>query len=149
MCLAVWRPLLASPSRRFRGRVRSVISLRKWKVLGRSRPGSGGGISFECNRSAHAAGPERLVRGAVGGWGRSIACTSTIATGDPCQLGSVFPDASVVYFRHWCVIVECDGPSLMFVYACWYVSGLGGACYSPHWCCMLCMLAKTIRFLTI
>ncbi len=33
------------------------------------------------------------------------------------QLGSVLPDSSAVYVRHWCVMFECDGPSLMFVCA--------------------------------
>ncbi len=48
------------------------------------------------------------------------------------QLGSVFPDACAVYFRYWCAIFECDGPSLMFV-LCGLVCvfGLGGACCSP------------------
>ena len=36
------------------------------------------------------------------------------------QLGSVFHDASAVYFHCWCAMFECDGPSLM----CFNVFGI-------------------------
>ncbi len=29
------------------------------------------------------------------------------------QVGSVLPRTSAVYFHHWCVIVDCDGPNLV------------------------------------
>ncbi len=83
--------------------------------------------------------------GRVGGRGRSNVCTSTIATGDPCQLGSVFPDASAVYLRYWCVVSGCDGPSLMFVahVTCF---GFRWNMVPPYGCCISCISAKTMRF---
>ncbi len=44
-------------------------------------------------------------------------------------MGRVLPDASAAYVRHWCVMVECGGPSFMLVCAFWYVVSLGGACF--------------------
>ncbi len=33
------------------------------------------------------------------------------------QVGSVLPHTSAaVYFRHWCVICQCDGPNLFFCF---------------------------------
>ncbi len=61
-------------------------------------------------------------------------------------VGQCFPDASDVYFRHWCVVFECDGPSLMFAYAFWYVLGFGGACYSPYWLLRFIHVCKNHAF---
>ncbi len=64
---------------------------------------------------------------------RSVKQLHTICDEQLIQVGNIFPQNSAVYVRYWCVMFECDGPNLMFVYVFWYVFGFGWACYvNPH-----------------
>ncbi len=62
------------------------------------------------------------------------------------QLGSVFPRTSSVYFRHWCVMCECDGPSLIFVRTFWFGFRFGRSCYSAQWCWFFWIFVKALNY---